>query len=82
MVGVLIKEAPNFFPVVFQLNFQGLEQLDHCQGQSTLGPNNRGTAAKLVGLGKDFQSLLVDLWTIQIVTMQELFPLPSPRSST
>src|SRR5205809_7631462 len=79
MVGMLIKEAPNFFPIVVQLDFQGLEQLDQSQSQPTLGPGNRGTAAKLPGLGKDFQSLLVELWTIQVVNMQKLFPFPSPR---
>src|SRR6266404_7566187 len=32
-----------------------------------------------MGLGKDLQTLLVELWTIEPVEVQELFPLPASR---
>src|SRR5437762_2466862 len=74
---MLVKEPPNLLAVVLQLAFQGLEELDQCERQSALGSGNGHWTAKLVGLGKDFQSLLVELWTIKTMHVQELFPFPA-----
>src|SRR6266581_2671854 len=75
---MFVEEPPNFLAVVLELVLQGVEELDQCERQSALGSSDGSRAAKLVGLGKDFQSLFVELRTIEVMHVQELFPFPAP----
>src|SRR6266403_2233530 len=74
---MLIEESPNLLAVILKLIFQSVEELDQCERQSALGSSDGRRTAKLVGLGKDFQSLLVELWTIEMMHVQELLPFPA-----
>src|SRR5665213_185508 len=77
MVGMILEEALDLPPVILQLAFQGVEQLEQGQRQSALGPDDRWTAAKLMGLGKELQPLFIELGAVETVNVQELFPFPA-----
>ena len=54
MVGVFVKQALDFPPIVLPLALQGREQFYEGQCQSALGPGDRRTAAKLMSFGEEF----------------------------
>src|SRR5436190_24378909 len=74
MVGMFFKEALDFLPVVLKLAFQGVEQFNQSQRQAALGSRDRRAAAELMGFGKNLQTFLIELRTVEAVNVQEAFP--------